>query len=175
VGQISYPILNRFGYSMYWNNMWDNINNYSKFFLKSLFFNSIFFNFFNFYLSLNFFFYTFFFEQNLRNARIGYFSKLKNIDLSKIHKPNKFYQTNVSDALAGRIRILVFSNWYIIITHLYLSEAPLDESSEEEEGGFIPHSYTENTKINNYIQSYVFYKNNLLYTNPFNKFYFNYI
>ena len=141
MGQISYPILNRFGYSMYWNNMWDNISCYNKFLLKSLFFNNFFFNFFNFFLSLNFFFYTKHFNSNALTARQQNQGLIQNFDSKKIKKPNELYKEVASGYLSGRVGILVFNGWYIISINLYLLEQriPEDNAKSDDSDSSDPH------------------------------------
>lgn len=154
MGQISYPVLNRFGYSMYWNNMWDSLHMYNRFFLKSLFLTSFFSDFFNFYLSLNFFFFSNFFEKNIKYVREKFKSEVLKIDLNRHRKINKFYEESVSEALSSRVHMMVFGNWWILIIFLYQSHIVLEEEEEE-----IP----ETPYLTHYLNKLFFLKNNFNY------------
>lgn len=161
MGQISYPVLNRFGYSMYWNDMWDSLYSYNRFLLKSLFLNFFFSDFFNFYLSLNFFFFSNFFEKNVSRIREKLIPEILNIDLTKFRKINKFYEENVSSSLTGRIHMLVFGGWWILSIFIYQSQIKTEEEEE-----FIPESpYTAH-----YLNKLFFFKNNLNYLSSINTF-----
>lgn len=161
MGQISYPVLNRFGYSMYWNDMWDSLHSYNRFLLKSLFLNFFFFDFFNFYLSLNFFFFSNSFEKNVFRVREKLIPEILNIDLTKLRKINKFYEESVSFSLTGRIHMLVFGGWWILSIFIYQSQVKTEEEDE-----FISESlYTAH-----YLNKLFFFKNNLNYLSPINAF-----
>jgi hypothetical protein len=121
MGQISYPILNRYGYSMYWDNMWDNLQYYNKFFRKSLFFNFVFFNIFNFYLSLNFFFYTKNFYKNLDTCRNKYKNFYTRFNLESLKQINSNYGKNLNNTYPGKVWIFSIEQWYIISVLLYNS------------------------------------------------------
>ena len=78
MAQKSIPVFNKVGYSMFWNSMWDNKNNFSKKFQKENFIKKF----------IKFFFYDFF--QN----RFVYHYNLKKIDLFILN--NKYNLNNIS-------------------------------------------------------------------------------
>lgn len=174
MGQISYPILNRFGYSMYWNNMWDNTVNFNKFFLKTFFLNNVIFNFFNLYLTLNLFFLTNHFVKNLKRIRKYNFFKTRFLDFPLILRPNKFYQKHISSCLNGRIRIYIYSGWFILLTNIHSLDIgePLEDYAEKKSRkNFI----LRTPKLIDYLNNHLFYKNNISKFKFFKNFKFEYL
>lgn len=132
---------------------------YNRFLLKSLFLNFFLSDFFNFYLSLNFFFFSNFFEKNITHLRDKFVPDLLKIDLKKYRKVNKFYEDHVSEALPGRIHMSVFSNWWIVNVFLYQPHIHVEEEDEElPETPYLPH----------YLNKLFFLKNNFNYFSQLN-------
>ena len=158
MGKISYPILNRYGYSMYWDNMWDNLQYYNKFFRKGLFFNLVFFNLFNFYLTLNFFFYTKNFYKNLDLCRGKYKNFYINFNLQAAKHININYGKNLNSTYPGKIWIFVIEHWYIISVFMYNSVFSefSPSSTQARIKNIFPHIYYN-----------IFVKNNLYYFNKY--------
>lgn len=130
MGQLSYPILNRYGYSMYWDNMWDNLQHYNRFLIKGVFFNFVFFNIFNFYLTLNFFFYTKNFYKNINLCRDKYKNFFINFELNLLKNINFNYGKNLNNTYPGKVWIFIIEHWYVISIFLYnsiLSNAEFEE------------------------------------------------
>ena len=122
MGQISYPILNRFGYSMYWNGMWDNLQQYSRFFLKNLFLNEFLSNFFNFYLTVNYFFFSNFFRKNIINGRQKFQTQLSKINVIKYRQTNNNYIKFLKKSFSGRVWVFFFNTWCITSVFIYSSK-----------------------------------------------------
>jgi hypothetical protein len=161
MGQISYPILNRYGYSMYWDNMWDNLQYYNRFFMKSLFFNLIFFNIFNFYLTLNFFFYTKNFYKNINYCRNKYKNFFLNLNLNSYKYINYNYGKSLNNVYPGKVWIFIIEQWYIISIFLYNSVFTKEDSE------------IENIKVKNifpYMYSAIFSNCNIVNINKYKYF-----
>lgn len=116
MGRISSPCLNKVGYSMFWNSMWDNKHNFSKLLNEDEFLRIC---------------VPLFFEDNLSNDLVLYLKKSKFLDLSlrkyevfskgsknihiyKYFKSDKFYM------FFSKIWILKYQGWIIIYIFIYI-------------------------------------------------------
>lgn len=132
--------------------MWDDMSMYSRFFLKNFFLNEFFSNFFNFYLSLNFFLFSKFFNKNVITSREKFFKPLRSIDLTQLQKPNKFYETGVSDSLNGRVWLAFVSGWCVVAVFLYTPKITLDSGRGD--------VVFQKSKVYQYLNKFFFYKHN---------------
>lgn len=110
MAQKSIPLMNKAGYSMYWNNMWDDKVNYSKNLNKNIFFNDIFdiilknnnsYNYNNY--NYNYF----------RLSKIFFFFFNKSLNKNNL-KPNKITKHNYN----SKIWLLKLNNWVIIYSFI---------------------------------------------------------
>jgi hypothetical protein len=116
MGRISSPCLNKVGYSMFWNSMWDDKHNFSKLLNEDEFLRVCIPLFFEDNLSNDLVLYlkkSKFLDLNLKKYSI--FSKgYKNINLYKYFKSEKFY------LFFSKIWILRYQGWIIIYIFLYI-------------------------------------------------------
>lgn len=122
LGQISYPILNRFGYSMFWFGMWDSLLNYNKFLVRSFFLNSFFSSFFNLFFSLTFFFLSKYFNKNKITARTNFLKRFNKINLAEKSHFRTVAEKNPNNVYLGKLAILSFNEWYIVSMFAYYSK-----------------------------------------------------
>lgn len=146
--QKNMPYVNKSGYSMFWNSMWDNKNNYSKFLQKDFFIKS----FINFFLSdflqNQFVFKTNFNKLVLKNLKNNY--NLNFLENNKIYI-NLFLNNNFNlEVHSSKIWLFKYQNWIIIYFFIF-------------------------SKLNSYIfkKNLKFSKNNLYFYNYLNNFYLN--
>jgi hypothetical protein len=146
--QKNIPYINKSGYSMFWNSMWDNKNNYSKFLQKDFFIKS----FINYFLS-DFLQNQFIFKSNLN--KIDFVNIKNNYNLNFLDKNknyiNLYLNNNYNlDIYNSKIWLFKYQNWIIIYFFIF-------------------------SKINSYIfkKNIKFNKNNLYLYNYLNNYYLN--
>lgn len=146
--QKNMPYINKSGYSMFWNSMWDNKNNYSKFLQKDFFIKSFINFFFSDFLQNQFIYKIDFNKHNLWNISSNYnLNYLEN----NINSINLFFKNNFNiDIYNSKIWLFKYHNWIIIYFFVF-------------------------SKINSYIfnKNIKVIKNNLYFYNYLNNYYFN--
>jgi len=143
------PYINKSGYSMFWNSMWDSKNNYSKFLQKDFFIKS----FINYFFS-DFLQNQFIFKMNLKKL---HFNEIKNkYDLNFLNS-NKNYinlylnNNNFSNELhISKIWLFKYQNWIVLYFFIF-------------------------SKSNSYVfnKNLKLYKSNLYFYNYLNNYYLN--
>ncbi len=114
MGQTKFKILNRSGYSVYWNNSWESKNNYKKnfinYFFLDLFLEKIF--------NDNLFVQDYFFIKNKQSLnKVNYLYK-NVIFLKKLHIfKNNFKKLKVFNS---KIWILNYQSWVIVNVYTYI-------------------------------------------------------
>jgi len=139
--QKSMPYVNKSGYSMFWNSMWDTKNSYSKFLQNDFFIKSF----------INFFLSDFFQNQ--------FILKLNNTNLTNFVNFNyKFHHFNNSKKLMSlylienfniniyfsKIWLFKYQNWIIIYFYIY-----------SKSNSYIFKKNTRINKNNNYLYNYI--------------------
>lgn len=116
MAQKSIPIFNKVGYSMFWNSMWDNKNNFSKKIQKENFIKL----FINFFIS-DFFYNKFVYFYNFK--KINFFNLNLKYKLNNLFKSNLLYKNLINysnnDLLVSKVWVLKFQNWIVIYFLLY--------------------------------------------------------
>lgn len=129
MGQKASPVINKFGTTMYWNNMWDDKLNYSKklkedifinmFFLlifnTSIYNNSLFFSLYNIYVYKSFLKKSQLQTKPYNNMFEEFF---KTLDITLLRPNNLRFKMYYM----GRIWILRFQKWYFIVFTLYIPQ-----------------------------------------------------
>lgn len=159
MGQSSIPMLNKVGYSMFWNSMWDNRVLYTKFIKEDLYFNDFFKLIFNDNLSINLF--------NLKKLKknkyikknlIQFIDNTNNIKLMKyLNSNNKINYTQ------SKLWILKYQKWIIFYQFIYLSKfdktfknSIVDSFSFKSENSDIIKNYLKiNNKLNNHFSYFL--------------------
>ena len=115
MGQAGIPMLNKVGYSMFWNSVWDSKIHYNRFLKEDIFLNQFFLLSFNDNSSLN----TFNFKSK---KKINNF-KIKNhfIDNEKSSLYKFLLNLNRVDYYSSKLWILRFQKWIILYHFLYIT------------------------------------------------------
>ena len=112
MGQTKFKILNRSGYSIYWNNSWESKKNYKKNFINFLFLELFLEKVFNDSLFVQ----DYFFVKNKSNFKCNFLTKniifLKKLNIFK----NNFKKLKVFNS---KIWILKYQNWVIVNVYVY--------------------------------------------------------
>ena len=112
MGQTKFKILNRSGYSIYWNNSWESKKNYKKKFINFLFLELFLEKVFNDSLFVQ----DYFFVKNKSNFKCNFLTKniifLKKLNIFK----NNFKKLKVFNS---KIWILKYQNWVIVNVYVY--------------------------------------------------------
>jgi hypothetical protein len=113
------PIMNKTGYSMYWNSMWDDKLNYTRSFKEDVFIKI----FFNLFVEGG---YTFLFRYKIKNIddHLNFLKKKYNLHIFKKNKEeNNFnYITNYSknsEPYTSKIWLLKYQTWIIFYFFIY--------------------------------------------------------
>lgn len=146
--QKNMPYINKSGYSMFWNSMWDSKNNYSKFLQKDFFIKS----FINYFLS-DFLQNQFIFKLNLQKFDLNIIKNTYNLNFLENNKSyiNLYLKNNFNTNLYNsKVWLFKYQNWIIIYFFIF-------------------------SKINSYVfkKNVKFNKNNLYLYNYFNNYYLN--
>lgn len=161
MGQSSISILNKVGYSMYWNSMWDNKIIYNRFLKEDIYINKFFDLIFNDNVSTN----LYNFKKN--NFKKNNFFINQNIDI-EFFSLNK-YLTSVNSTIhfSSRIWILKYQKWLVLYNFIFLSKINKQNYFSNEfnhstyKSNFF-HTYKYYLKFNNLLNSnYSFYKNKI--------------
>jgi hypothetical protein len=143
---------------MHWNGMWDNLQQYNKFFLKNLFLNSILSNFFNFYLTMNYFFFSNFFKKNALNSRKKKMNKILNINHYKYRTNNNNYIKFLKKSFSGRVWVFFFNTWCVTSIFIYTSKFKIKKLKMQKKKEIINTLFFKFLFLKNNFQ--FFYKNN---------------
>jgi len=146
--QKNMPYVNKSGYSMFWNSMWDSKNNYSKFLQTDFFIKS----FINFFIS-DFLQNQFIYKFNINNIEFELLKKNYNLNFleNKKNYINTYLNNNFNpDIHISKIWLFRYHNWIIIYFFIF-------------------------SKTNSYIlkKNIKFNKNNSYFYNYFNNYYLN--
>ncbi len=145
MGQTKFKYLNRVGYSIYWNNSWESLNNFRKSFVKfiflDLFLNKIF--------DDSFFIQDYFYlknklseKNNLPQNNILFLKKL--FFFKKTFKNLKIFNS--------KIWILNYQNFIIINVYAYITKKNANNINNEKKKKII----LKKTKYNNYLNKFNF-------------------
>lgn len=116
MGQTSISMLNKVGYSMFWNSMWDNKINYSRFLKEDQFIN----NFFDLFMTDNMSLKVFDLNKlrRLKNSRyLQTYSINYNLNFNKYFK-----NLNKTNCLTTKIWILRYQKWLILFHFIYIQK-----------------------------------------------------
>lgn len=150
--QKNIPYLNKSGYSMFWNSMWDNKNNYSKYLQKDFFIKSFINSFFSDYL-FNQFFYKFKkTDFNISSINNNYNFNILNKNNSYIYNyidSNSYSYINVS-----KIWLFKYQNWVVIYFYIFSKENSFFLNKNNfSENNICFYNYLNNYYVNLYKQS----------------------
>lgn len=168
MAQKSISVMNKSGYSMFWNSMWDNKNNFSKF-LQNDFFIKSFIN----YFFIDFFQNQFVYFYNFKKINFDYL--LYNYNLKYLQNNKKFlniYLNNFfnDELYISKIWLFKYHNWIIIFFFIYSKNNsrllfnkinPINNNSHI--FNLITNYYINllnNSFNNDYLENNIFFKNN---------------
>ena len=118
MGQTSIARLNKTGYSMFWNAMWDNKVNYSRFLKEDLYINDFFNLIFNDNMSLNIF--------NFK--KINFKSNHNYVIFQNINNHQSLFKyissLNKISYFSSKLWILRYQKWVIFFYFLYIEKTP---------------------------------------------------
>lgn len=113
------PIMNKTGYSMYWNSMWDDKLNYTRSFKEDIFIKIFF------YLFIEGG-YTFLFRYKIDNVdnHLNYLRNKYNLHILKKKKEEKNFNlltnySNFSESYTSKIWLLKYQNWVVFYFFIY--------------------------------------------------------
>lgn len=156
---------------MYWNSMWASSINFNKLLLKDFFFKTFFESFFLHFLSSNFFFVSKHFDKNQPNVREFWRDWTQKIEVNNFKKIREYLYENSSNIYVGKVHILIFNGWCIMLISAYNPIKNFVENTNTK-------NYHQNTDdsfyISNYSQNLFFLKKNLKTFINFKKFSFDY-
>ena len=166
--QKNMPYINKTGYSMFWNSMWDSKNNYSKFLQKDFFIKS----FLNFFLS-DFLQNQFVFKYNLNKNNFLLLKKNYNLNFLEDNKKyiNLYLNNNFNpDIYLSKIWLFKYQNWIIIYFFIFSKSNTyiFKKNIKSKKNNFYFYNYVNNyylnfLKLNNsnkYFDSFLCNKNN---------------
>ena len=163
------PYINKSGYSMFWNSMWDDKINFSKNLQKDFFLKSF----------INFFFSDFIFNQFVNNFKINKFENNliihNNYDFNIFNKNKRFIKSQMnffceSYFVLSKIWLFRYQNWVILYFYIFSKNNPtfkknikINKSKKYYLYNYL-NNYYLNTfklgKINSFIDNNIFKKNN---------------
>lgn len=115
MGQSSISILNKVGYSMYWNSMWDNKIMYNRYLKEDIFLDKYFNLIFNDNVSLNVF--------NLKKINIIKNDHFLNQNINDTKTLNKYLLSlNNTIHFSSKIWVLKYQKWLILYNFVFLSK-----------------------------------------------------
>jgi len=149
MGQISIPMSNKVGYSMYWNSMWDNKINYSRSLKEDIYLNKIINLFFEDNVSTNILKTPKKFQKNQINVKkYNLHSKSVKIDFVLLKYLNKFNKIKIFPA---KLWILKYQRWVILFYFIYL---PHFNKYKKTSNVVVKNNFS----LNNFFNLYTFYK-----------------
>ncbi len=145
MGQTKFKYLNRVGYSIYWNNSWESLNNFRKSFVKyfflDLFLNKIF--------DDSFFVQDYFYLKNKYSNKNNFINNniffLKKLFVFK----KKFKNLKIFNS---KIWILSYQNFIIINVYVYITKKNVNNINNEKKKKII----LKKIKYNNYLNKFNF-------------------
>ena len=146
--QKNIPYINKSGYSMFWNSMWDSKNNYSKFLQKDFFIKSFINYFFSDFLQNQFIFKINFSKLDFNKIKLKYDFNFLTVKKNYI---NSYLNNNINnDIHISKIWFFKYQNWVILYFFIF-------------------------SKTNSYVfnKNFKLNKNNLYFYNYLNSYYFN--
>ena len=169
MAQKSIAVMNKSGYSMFWNSMWDNKNNFSKF-LQNDFFIKSFINYFFIDFFQNQFIYFYNFKKiNLNNLNYTYHLKY----LQNNKKNINIYLNNIfnDDLYISKIWLFKYHNWIIIYLFVF---SKTNSCLITNKVNYLNNNFYTCNIINNYYINLLnnsfnsdFLENNILFKNNF--------
>lgn len=161
------PYINKSGYSMFWNSMWDDKINFSKNLQKDFFLKSF----------INFFFSDFIFNQFLNNFKKNElnvdFFKNYNFNILNFNKKFlKIYINSFCDSyfILSKIWLFKYQNWVILYFYLFSKNNPIFKKNNSKYKVKKNHLYNylnnyylnifKFNKINSNVSHNIFKKNN---------------
>jgi len=117
MAQISIPMSNKVGYSMYWNSMWDNKINYTKNLKEDIYLKKIIPFFFNDKISINLLKF-----KNYKYKYIDIDRYYMHYNFDKINKNfiNFLYKNNDIEMYPSKLWIVRYQKWVILFYFLYI-------------------------------------------------------
>lgn len=114
MGQVSLPVLNRTGYTMFWSSTWDNLSNFQKNFKQDILLRRLV----PFFFSNPIFETSFFFKRDLislnSTIRIGSWQKNNPFTDVNLESIDIFYNSNVRPTYFNKIWIFRFRGWVVV-------------------------------------------------------------
>ena len=166
--QKNMPYINKSGYSMFWNSMWDSKNNYSKFLQKDFFIKS----FCNFFFS-DFLQNQFIFKFNLNKINLINIKNNYNLNFLEKNKTyiNLYLNNNFnSDIYNSKIWLFKYQNWIIVYFFIFskLNSYIFKKNAKLNKNNLYLYNYINNYYLNvmqlnfnkKYSHSFIFNKNN---------------
>lgn len=120
MAQISIPMSNKVGYSMYWSSMWDNKINYSRSLKEDIYLNQFIPLIFNDKISNKILKTLDFNKIDLKNSLMKYNIHIKSYNLDKKNFYKYLKNINKVNFFKSKIWILKFQKWIIIYFFIYL-------------------------------------------------------
>ena len=117
MGQSGISMLNKTGYSMFWNSMWDNKISYNRHFKEDIFLNKFFLLGFNDNLSNNFISE---FKNLKKNSK---FTTNQNINLNKVNLKNYLLNLNKIEYFSSKLWVFRYQNWLILYHFIFITNS----------------------------------------------------
>lgn len=174
MGRVSMPIMNKTGYSMYWNSMWDDKLNYSRSLKEDMFFKNFIYLFFE--GGDNF---MFFVDLRINNDKLNFLKKKYNFQIQKAPRKNEIgakighkyvvRKNNKFNPFLSKIWLMKYQTWIVIYFYSYSFNLSV----------FFKKKSKKSKKLKKYSNIITNYYNNLikisfnynLYKNNFNLFF----
>jgi len=166
--QKNMPYVNKSGYSMFWNSMWDSKNNYSKFLQKDFFIKS----FISYFLS-DFLQNQFVFKFNLNKVNIKNIKDIYNLNFldNKKNYINLYLNNNNNlDIFNSKIWLFKYQNWVIIYFFIFskITSYIFKKNVRIKKNNLYLYNYLNSFYLNciklnlnkKYSESFIFNKNN---------------
>ena len=114
MGQTSIAMLNKTGYSMFWNSMWDNKITYNRFLKEDIYINNFFELIFNDNMSFNVF--------NIKKINIKNFSPIIQ-DINNHNNLHKYLNSfNKHEYFSSKTWILKYQKWVVLFYFIYMQK-----------------------------------------------------
>ncbi len=117
MGQINFPALNKVGYFLLWDSIWEDFFNYKQLLNADIFLKNLLYLLFNDYIMFSNFFLSnkYFYFLNTNNS--NFFNKYKNFnDLIKFFKKQSL---RTSPVYFGKLWFIQFQNWILVSLYIY--------------------------------------------------------
>lgn len=155
MGQIGIPMLNKVGYSMFWNSMWDNKINYSRNLKEDIYLNKIF---------------KYLLNDNTSFNTLTHTKKREKMFNYKLSKSKHFYKKNLFKLnkiifYSSKLWILKYQKWVILYNFIYIpkfseiSKFNIKKGNLNKNSIFFKNLYKIHMKANSKLKaSYSFFK-----------------